>query len=71
MGSALSLLTPPQNEPNKFGTPDPQPTAAKHVLANIVIALAFLFDLAVNASLLWPVLLIIGGVAVLLQAISK
>ena len=36
-----------------------------------VVALVFLFDLGMNASLLWPVLLIIGGVAVLLQAVSK
>ena len=35
------------------------------------VALVFLFDLGVNASLLWPLLLIIGGVAVLLQSMSK
>lgn len=35
------------------------------------VALVFLFDLGVNVSLLWPLLLIIGGVAVLLQSMSK
>ena len=36
-----------------------------------VIALAFLFNLGLNASLFWPLLLIIGGVALLLQAMTR
>ncbi len=35
------------------------------------VALAFLFNLGLNAGVFWPLLLIIGGVAVLLQAVSK
>ncbi|WP_423223024.1 hypothetical protein [Candidatus Amarolinea aalborgensis] len=36
-----------------------------------VVALAFLFNLGLNASLFWPVLLILGGVALLLQAVTR
>lgn len=36
-----------------------------------VVALAFLFNLGLNVSLFWPVLLIIGGVALLLQAMTR
>ncbi|MCX6033101.1 MAG: hypothetical protein NT169_27930 [Chloroflexi bacterium] len=35
------------------------------------VALAFLFNLGLNAGLFWPLLLIIGGLAVLLQAVTK
>lgn len=36
-----------------------------------VVALAFLFNLGLNAGLFWPLLLIIGGLALLLQAVTR
>jgi len=36
-----------------------------------IVALAFLFNLGLNASLLWPVLLIIGGAALLLRGMIR
>ena len=36
-----------------------------------IVALAFLFNLGLNASLFWPVLLIIGGAALLLRGMIR